>query len=203
MTSSDLSNSDLGTGVRGPSIIRYTDAAVAMDAAELQLALDRIFFAASLTKAFTSDTARAAFRDRWLGRFLRIEPERAFLAVSGTSQKPGAILGYVAGSFDDPAQAARFADIGYFPSLAHLTARYPAHLHINLAEDARGAGLGSRLIGRFVEDARRAGCQGVHVVTGAAARNVGFYRRNGFVDAFPFAWSGTPLVMLGQALAPP
>lgn len=164
-------------------------------------ALDRIFFAASNTKSFDSDAVRAAFRKRWLGRYLDDMPELAHLMFLAPEPAADALAGYVVGDLADPAGRARYDDIGYFHLLADKTRYFPAHLHINLREDARGRGLGSRLLQRFIDDAAGARCPGVHVVTGANLRNVGFYLRNGFAPRHTFAWKGNELVMLGRAVA--
>jgi ribosomal protein S18 acetylase RimI-like enzyme len=59
---------------------------------------------------------------------------------------------------------------------------YPAHLHINVAESARGAGAGERLIEKFVEQCRAAGVCGVHLGTrGDNTRAQEFFKRNQFV----------------------
>lgn len=166
----------------------------------LNAEFDRIFFEASVTKSFASPDARAAFRERWLGRYLSHEPHLAFLAFDGSNDPPPALAGYVVGALEDPARSERYADIGYFPTLADLTRRFPAHLHINLAPHARGQGLGSILIGRFVAEARARRSSGVHVVTGAASRNTRFYKRNGFTYEHRFFWGGGEQVLLGRAL---
>ena len=163
--------------------------------------LDCIFFEASMTKTFASLEVRAAFRERWLGRYLTREPHLAFLAFVGSSPGPASLAGYVVGALEDPAQGDRYADIGYFPSLAELTQRFPAHLHINLAPHARGHGLGGVLIERFVAEARASRSPGVHVVTGAASRNTSFYKRNGFTYEHRFTWGGRENVFLGRTLS--
>jgi GNAT superfamily N-acetyltransferase len=159
-------------------------------------ALDRIFFEASATKAFANAAARGAFRERWLGRFLVHWPEAAFLAIDGA----GEVLGYVVGALGDPARDLRFADIAYFADLSDLTTRYPAHLHINLAAEARNRGIGGRLITAFCDHARAAGAPGVHLVTSAASRNRSFYAREGFVLLRTLGEPGREIVMLGRAL---
>lgn len=161
--------------------------------------LDPVFFEASLTKTFADEQARAAFRERWLGRFLEHWPELAHVAL-GTE---GEIIGYIVGCHDDPARDPRFEDIGFYPALAHRTQAYPAHLHINLAASARSKGIGSRLIEAFVNDARAAGLPGVHLVTGRESRNRSFYARNGFVNVAELTWGGTPIVMLGRPTCVP
>lgn len=159
--------------------------------------LDVIFFEASLTKTFADATARAAFRERWLGRFLGRWPALAHVALGAD----GKLVGYIVGAHSDPARDPQFSDIGFYRSLETLSARFPAHLHINLAPAARGLGVGTRLIEAFLADACAAGCAGVHLVTGRNSRNRSFYARNGFVCLAELEWGGTPIVMLGRACA--
>jgi GNAT superfamily N-acetyltransferase len=159
-------------------------------------AIDDIFFTSSNTRTFVDQAARSAFRERWLGRYLSSDADKAHVAFE-PSGKP---VGYVVGAHDDPGASARFADIGYFATIAPLTGRYPAHLHINLAPDWRSRGIGARLIETFNAQAAAAGCPGVHVVTGFGVRNVGFYLREGFREIARFDWQGSPLVMLGKDL---
>lgn len=158
--------------------------------------IDRIFFEASLTKSFPDEDARARFHDRWLGRFLERWPSLAHLAMDAD----GHVVGYIVGAHVDPARDARFADIGYYRELACLTASYPAHLHINLAAEARSRGIGSRLIGAFLADVRSASLPGAHLVTGRDSRNRSFYARNGFSCVRELTWGGTPIVMLARAV---
>lgn len=158
--------------------------------------VDAIFFGASATQDFASDTARAAFRERWLGRHLEHYPDCTFLAADAD----GTVLGYVVGALDDPAKDPRFADIPYFRDLAHLTARFPAHLHINLAPTARNRGIGGRLIAAFCAHARAKGAPGVHVVTSETSRNRSFYARLGFKLAATIGSAGRSAVFLARPL---
>ena len=114
----------------------------------------------------------------------------------------GAIVGYVIGALSDPARDSRFDDIAYFKELHLLTARYPAHLHINCAPAWRGHGIGARLIEAFCAAARDRGAAGVHVVTGEGLRNTRFYARNGFRQQGQAASNGKPVVFLARSLAP-
>jgi GNAT superfamily N-acetyltransferase len=159
--------------------------------------IDAIFFEASNTKLFESDAARAAFRERWLGRYLRNDPQFAHLAFAA----PGTVAGYVVGAIDDPASSERFADVGYVTAFGDLTSRFPAHLHINLAPAFRNRGIGGRLIEAFVAEVKRNGAPGVHVVTSANSDNVRFYNRNGFIEVGRTKGS-TPLVFLARTLPP-
>ena len=140
-------------------------------------AIDAIFFASS-HRQVTDEGERAAFRERWLGRYLLHDPTLTFVAVAA-----GTVIGYIVGSHDDPARAARFSDLGYLKAFAPLTRLYPAQLHINLDASWRSRGIGQRLIAAFIAEAAAAGAPGVHLVTGAASRNISFYERAGFVPA--------------------
>lgn len=139
--------------------------------------------------------ARAAFRERWLGRYLRDHPQFAYLALDAS----GDVVGYVVGAIADPVSSARFADVGYFAAFGDLTSRYPAHLHVNMAPVFRNQGIGGQLIRAFVAGAKRSGAPGVHVVTSANSDNVRFYNRKGFIEAGRTKGS-RPLVFLARAL---
>lgn len=178
---------------RGISIHRWSEVS---DRERLTPALDAIFFEASATKSFAGAAERAAFRERWLGRYLAHEPEWAYVALDAG----GGLVGYLVGSLADPAKSERSADIGYFRTFAALTAAYPAHLHVNLAPEHRGRGIGAKLVAVFCADAARAGAPGVHVVTGAGSRNVGFYERNGFRALARDVFNGHEVVLLGRRL---
>ncbi len=166
------------------------------DRSHLVPEIDEIFFEASATKSFASEADRAAFRERWLGRYLAHYPEEAFVALA----PGGTIAGYLVGSLDDPASTPLFSDIAYFADLAQLTARYPAQLHVNLAQPWRGRGIGSRLVAAFVDHAHSAGVPGVHAVTGRGMRNVGFYLSNGFGEAGSVRTRDRDLVFLARSL---
>lgn len=157
-----------------------------------------IFYRASGTRAFASAQMKAVFEERWLGRYLTHDPDLVFVALS----PDGEVIGYLVAAVDDPARSARFADIPYFKEAAAVTARFPAHLHVNLDEGWRGGGIGRSLIEALVGDLMARGVPGVHAVTGRDARNVAFYRRAGFEEVAALALDGKPLVMLGRAITP-
>lgn len=162
---------------------------------EIERGIDAIFFESSNTKSFESERSRAAFRERWLGRYLRHDPQFGYLAL----RPSGEVAGYLVGAIEDPAQAARFADMEFFTALREQTKKFPAHLHVNVAPDFRNRGIGGRLIDHFVADAKAYGSPGVHVVTGAGSPNISFYNRNGFSEIVRAGASGQ-LLFLGRAL---
>lgn len=181
------------------SIHRYDQLIAGLESgrrAALEEELDAIFFEASNTKSFANDDVRAAFRERWLGRYLAHDPHWAYVALGDH----GEVAGYLVGCLEDPARTGRFSDIEYFARFASLTAKYPAHLHVNLGAAYRGSGIGSLLVQRFCADAAAAGSTGVHVVTSRGARNVGFYARNGFHEAGCDGVGAKEVVFLAKAL---
>ncbi|TBN15979.1 GNAT family N-acetyltransferase [Agrobacterium cavarae] len=67
------------------------------------------------------------------------------------------------------------------PVPASVLQNYPAHIHMNLLERARGTGGGSRLLSMWVEMARSKGIPGIHL--GANPENyngIAFWQSRGF-----------------------
>ena len=149
--------------------------------------LDAIFFEASNTKTFPSQDARAAFRERWFGRYLTQHPQWAFVALTAD----GSVAGYLVGALDEASG---------FDAFAEAAREFPAHLHVNLAPAYRSRGIGAALIDAFAADAARAGAKGMHIVTSADARNVRFYERAGFSERARTSVNGRDLVFLGRSL---
>lgn len=180
-----------------PVLARLADLDRRPDAVAAALAdVDAIFFEAS-GRTFTDAASREAFRDLWLGQYLRHDRGHVWLAMRPSQGGTGyRVIGYLAGSRCNPAQDGRFAELPYFADLIEPCRRYPAHLHINLTQGERGRGIGGRLIEAFSAVLREAGEPGVHVVTGADARNVSFYRRQGFEEIARCTWNSRPLVMM-------
>jgi ribosomal protein S18 acetylase RimI-like enzyme len=173
-----------GDDVREVAIGRWSDVP---DQHRLIPEIDAIFFEASNTKSFTSEADRAAFHERWLGKYLANEPQFAYIAIA----REGMLAGYLVGSLLEPVGFEAFADAGW---------EYPAHLHVNLAPQYRDRGIGGRLIAAFATDAMFAGATGMHVVTSADSRNVAFYRRNGFAEIARTSIGGRELLFLGRKL---
>lgn len=62
---------------------------------------------------------------------------------------------------------------------AGIAARYPANLHVNIDPGCRRTGAGRALVGRFLQEAARRGCPGVHLLT-PSADGKAFFARLGF-----------------------
>ncbi len=159
--------------------------------------LDHIFFTSSGRQSFESAQEKAAFRERWLGRYLEHFPQYALVAV----ESGGRAVGYIIGSLDDPARDLRFSDIAALAHFSALTPRFPAQLHINIEANWRGHGLGARLIAAFSDMAREAGAPGVHAITARGFRNVSFYLANDFLERGAVEIDGRELLFLGRDLS--
>jgi ribosomal protein S18 acetylase RimI-like enzyme len=158
---------------------------------------------------------------RWATPYLLLDPEHAFVAErhrdgdshsDSHSDCDADVVGYVLGTADTRAFATAFAqgdwadaaggtpldEAARHEHAAHMLESecdgFPAHLHIDLGEGARGGGLGRRLIERFVRSLPPG--TGVQVVvdpanTGALAfyPRVGFERRSQSADGVAFGLS--------------
>lgn len=76
--------------------------------------------------------------------------------------------------------------------------RYPAHLHVNLAADARGGGAGRRLVDAFTADLSREGIAGVHIHCGE--KPVPFYEALGFKHLDSIRYGSVPVHAMGLEL---
>ena len=180
-----------------PTISRLADLSSAAKAApDLITAIDAIFFETTV-RTFNDAANRAAFRNLWLGQYL--DHDAAHVHIARDSD--GVVIGYLVGCWDNPALSPRFATLGYLRAFKDVAAEFPAHLHVNLTAGARNHGVGARLIEAFCQRTAAAGLLGVHVVTGATARNVRFYHRLGFQERAKTSWNGHDVVFLGRKLS--
>lgn len=95
-----------------------------------------------------------------------------------------ALLRFTARSLSDMARAGRGRSASAFTDPA-----WPAHLHVRLVPEARGRGLGSQLVVRWLDRLRELGSPGCHLQVEAENRGaVAFFARHGFTehgDALP------------------
>lgn len=155
-----------------------------------------IFFTASQRAEFTSEEDRRNFYKLWLGDYLANDPDLAWVAFTPDHRA----VGYIVASERDPATSPRFSALGYFQAISDLTARIPAHLHINLDGEWRSRGIGGRLVDVLCEELKERGHRAVHVVTAADSRNVGFYCQNSFAPLATIPWRQHRLLFLAREL---
>ena len=162
----------------------------------------------------------------FVGPYLAYEPELSLIL-----QDMLGICGYALGAFDsrtfyaryetgwrrdlcarfpepqgDPAQWTRVQQVyswyhhpDYFCPEPYET--YPAHLHIDLLERARGRGFGRRMLEQLMETLRRRGAPGAHL--GVSALNVtalGFYGRLGFRELTRVGSGDAGCIYMGKPL---
>ena len=128
--------------------------------------LENLFFINS-NKVFSSNKKRLEFKNKWLDSYVN-NPDLFFVKIINEK-----VAGYINGA------ESTLSDISEFD---RLTRSYPAHLHINVSKAFQSKGIGQELISHFKRQLVNRGVVGVHIVTSPEARNVGFYRQNGFTD---------------------
>lgn len=144
--------------------------------------------------------------------YVRYEPEHLLVAETETG-----VVGYLSGCFDSarcrwvkatrviPRAIVRalvrgevgWREVRYLGSFLYVAAHgglrssppsgYPAHFHVNIAEGARGQGLGTELAEKFFALLRDDGVPGVHVRVRRNSKraskffqSLGFTRKNGY-----------------------
>ncbi|HAZ12610.1 MAG: hypothetical protein A2X86_11570 [Bdellovibrionales bacterium GWA2_49_15] len=166
--------------------------------AEVYKQIETIFFQTSSVQQFASDQARDSFKDRWLTPYLTSQKSENLYSV-WVAMDESTVVGYLTGH----AQTALFRQVHDHLSLslfADLHDDYPAHLHINMAPNQQGKGLGASLISAYMQELQSHKICGVHLVTGPKARNTGFYRRQGFNAEYIRNGGGVDLLFMGQKL---
>lgn len=142
---------------------------------------EAVFWETANTTKFEFAAERAAFQWRYFGYYAVHAPRFFFVALT---DHPGPqVLGYICGVADTREHEELYRVAAHVPIFDDLYATYPAHLHINLTAASRGLGLGGRLVETLSSEVAAAGAAGLHLVTSPAARNVSFYRRQGFAHA--------------------
>jgi len=164
---------------------------------------ETVFWETANTTEFSSPAERAAFQWRYFGYYAVHAPRYFFIAYSRHPHLQS--LGYICGVADTRAHRDLYEVAAHVPVFDDLYDRYPAHLHINLTVESRGMGLGGRLVGELSAAVADEGAAGIHLVTSPGARNVSFYRRQGFEQEVqrPLPSGGgqaVPLLFLGKSL---
>jgi ribosomal protein S18 acetylase RimI-like enzyme len=171
-----------------PEIVKLTHP-TPRDLSELR----EIYFESSSRKDFQDAADKEKFFEKYLGFYLTHYPDHVWVA------RDGKILGYMVA-------APVTQDTEFYRIQPHLQifekylADYPAHLHVNFHQDARGLGLGSKLFSEVEKDFQRMKIRGIHIMTGPDSRNKSFYERLGFNFEVTLDFMGTPILMMGKSL---
>jgi len=159
--------------------------------------IEVIFFASAPRRDFADAAARRAFRAAWLDPYRAHWPDLVWIARDDAD---GAVAGYLAGCLDSRAARPILDGQPDFPLFADLFERYPAHFHVNCRAARRGRGIGAALVAAFLAHCRACGAPGVHLVTATGARNVSFYRRQGFNREIARVAGDREVLFLGRRL---
>jgi GNAT superfamily N-acetyltransferase len=161
---------------------------------ELISQIQSIFFESSSRSDFASQEERDQFRFKYLDLYLR-NPELVWIAWNTKRE----VLGYILG-----AEKTTKEHYQLHPYLLQfqmlIDSDYPAHLHINLATQARGLGIGSLILNKLEMQLRDRKIPGVHLITSKNARNISFYQKNHYPIVQEHSFNGTSLVMMAKRL---
>lgn len=141
---------------------------------DFQSQLSEIFFDASIKKEFKDPKEKEDFFWKYVGFYLAHYPEYAWIAV-----EEGKVLGYVLGMpfTQDPSLYAIQPHLRAFQE--HFKS-FPAHLHVNCHVDARGKGVGKKLLENLLSQLKDQKVSGLHIMTGPISDNKKFYQKLGF-----------------------
>jgi ribosomal protein S18 acetylase RimI-like enzyme len=155
--------------------------------------LREIFFESSARKNFNDDAEREIFYQKYLGSYLMLAPDLTFVCWESK------LLGYITGILDSDATEISSLQ-PHLTTFKDLFQRFPAHLHINMHHEARGRGIGSKLLIEFEKKIKLNNVFGVHLITSPSSRNCDFYRKNGYTFEAERSFLGTGLLFMGKSL---
>lgn len=153
-----------------------------------------VFFEASSVKTFRDDEHRESFFFRWCGVYLQDGFPTPFLAIQDDT-----LLGYLIYSSKSPLDSP-WAQPGV-ECFMDLYDQFPAHLHMNCHHEARGKGVGSRLIESVCKELQEKQIAGVHILTSPDQANVQFYRKVGFLREEVRERAGYELLFMGKKIS--
>jgi ribosomal protein S18 acetylase RimI-like enzyme len=162
------------------------------------LAIRDIFYVSSARQHFSSPEEKIEFFEKWTRYYITEQPELIFLAVEDDAK----VLGYLMGCADSKAALPYYEErLKSYAVFADQFEKYPAHLHINFRPEARGQGIGSKLIEHFCEKLVQDDVRGVHIVTSPDADNRRFYSKNKFAFELKRRWREVDLLFMGRDLS--
>ncbi|PIP95615.1 MAG: hypothetical protein COW00_00555 [Bdellovibrio sp. CG12_big_fil_rev_8_21_14_0_65_39_13] len=156
--------------------------------------LKNIFFMSSSVQSFKDEESREHFYQRWLGQYLDRFPDWIWLALLNNK-----IVGYIVASPDSLSILNDFKIPGMELFEEHYS-RFPVGLHINVDSQARGMGVGEKLISKLSEECQIRKLPGLHAITSAGDRNNHFYRKNNFLFEYEAPFKGHRLLFMGKSL---
>lgn len=161
--------------------------------------IGEICLLSAVDKEFKDQREKEAFVYRWVVQYLEKFPKTSFFYKEGQLT-----LGYIVGCPDTHHFIDKLDQKGLswwpevYPEGYDL---FPVHLHINCHPEARGKGVGGKLLGHFEQECLLMGLKGIHLVSAKGMRNVQFYQRAGYREMANYHLKNTTLVFLGKNLS--
>ena len=155
-----------------------------------------IFFLTSRQGAYLVECQKEDFFYSWAGWYMETAPDQTLL-IRNADKK---IVGYLVGCLDSTSARRLYQRLFYYKAFAHCYREYPSHFHVNCDPDFQSVGFGGALVKRFVSNAHDSGIKGVHLVTGATAKNRSFYEKLKFMEYDKKLIGNSSLVLLGKKL---
>ena len=159
--------------------------------------IHKIFFECSRRKKFSSQIEKEIFFSHWTDYYTGPKLRDIFLATDEKQDIAGYLMGH-----DNSFEAVSFFKnrVPSYLIFKNLFSRFPAHLHINCSPNFQGVGVGKKLIDSYIEELKKRGAKGLHVVTSPDARNVQFYKKAGFEFHQEGKWEKSKLFFMGLDL---
>lgn len=158
---------------------------------EIEEQLMDIFFESSSRKTFADSLEREAFFWKYVGYYLSQTPE--FCLVAWDKRVLGYVLGVPYTNNPD-----LYEIQPHLKMFEPYFEEFPAHLHINCHTEARGLGIGSKLLKEWEKKLQSINITGLHIMTSATSRNRSFYQRLGFTFEVEIKINETPILFMGK-----
>ncbi len=139
---------------------------------ECEKQVKEIFFESSVKKQFKNQIEKDEFYYKYLGYYQDKYPSLFYCAVNGDK-----VLGYICGVTNTKNELELIKLNSHLRSFEKMYDDFPAHLHINMHFEARGLGLGSKLLTKFISALQSSEVSGLHILTSPNAKNVDFYKK--------------------------
>lgn len=153
-----------------------------------------IFYDTSSKKKFTSEEEKDYFFQTWVGPYLKYYRNEVLIALEDDH-----VLGYLTGCSDTKRGMTLFSLSG-MEEFKEYFDKFPAHLHINCDQAARGKGVGSKLVEAYCQFLNKLSKSGVHIVTSPNAKNISFYKKLNFSTQSLYEKGDINLLFMGKAL---
>ncbi|MBT4793279.1 MAG: GNAT family N-acetyltransferase [Halobacteriovoraceae bacterium] len=157
--------------------------------------VNEIFFESSSKSHFLGTKEKEKFQYKYLDYYKVFFPQ-LFFVITVDSQ----VKGYICGISEILKDKKSFEISSHLHAFKDLYKKFPAHLHINMASDSRGMGLGSILINHFEKLLKERSIVGMHIITSPKAQNIRFYTKNHFKFSKHASYKSINYLFMGRSL---